>query len=91
VSVKFNFDERGLQRAVGKAVNDAMKDVAKDAQRAVDRVHRSHSGRPVNQVMSQLRSAARSLGWKASDADLRPMAEAISEGRKVTLQPGKTR
>jgi hypothetical protein len=90
-SFKFEFDQRGLKKAVEKAANKAVKVAAKNAQRVLDRVHRSHAGRPVNDVMARLRSAARSAGWKFTDGELRPYAEAISQGTRVVFKPGRAR
>lgn len=85
-NVKFNFD----QRAIDRIANEAISEVAAHAQQAFDRVHRIHAGKPVAQVMAPLRSALRSAGWnRATDADLRPMAEAISQGQRIDVRTGK--
>ena len=83
----FKFDDRGFRKAIDKVANDAVREAAKDAQRVFDRVHRSHAGKPVEQVMPALRSAARSADWKFTDTDLRSYAEAISQGTRIIVKP----
>lgn len=87
-NVKFNFD----QRAIDRIANEVTSEAAAQAQQAFDRVHRSHAGKPIAQVMAPLRSALRSAGWnRATDADLRPMADAISQGQRIDVRTGKRR
>jgi hypothetical protein len=83
----FKFDDRDFRKAIDKVKKDAVREVTKDAQRVFDRVHRSHAGKPVEQVMPALRSAARSADWKFTDAELRSYAEAISQGRRIIAKP----
>jgi hypothetical protein len=81
------FDDREFRKAIDKVAKDAVREVAKDAQRVFDRVHRSHAGKPVEQVMPVLRSAARSADWKFTDAELRSYAEAISQRTRIVVKP----
>jgi hypothetical protein len=83
----FRFDDHKFRKAIDKVAKDAVREVAKDAQRVFDRVHRSHAGKPVEQVMPALRSAARSADWKFTDAELRSYAEAISQGTRIIVKP----
>lgn len=87
-NVEIKFD----QRAIDEIAQVATAKMAGQAQQVFDRVYRSHGGKPVNQVMPPLRSALRSIGWnRATDADLRPMAEAISQGQRIDVKTGKPR
>jgi hypothetical protein len=81
------FDDRQFRKAIDNLKKDAVREVAKDAQRVFERVHRSHGGKPVEQVMPALRSAARSADWKFTDAELRSYAEAISQGTRIIVKP----
>lgn len=75
----FKFDDREFRKAIGKVAKDSVREVAKDAQRVFDRIRRSHAGKPVEQVMPVLRSAARSADWKFTDVELRSYAEAMPD------------
>lgn len=88
MTFKFEFDERAFKKAVEEAANDAVKESARDMQGVVDGVYETQAGRPTEEVMTQLRAAARAARWKFTDAELRAYAEAISEGRRIVVEPG---
>jgi hypothetical protein len=85
-NVKFQFDRRGLEKAVQAAARKAVEDKAEEMERTLDAVFRSHAGKPVDQVMPRLRAAARSAGWKFTAADLRVYADAISQGKRIAVR-----
>jgi hypothetical protein len=87
----FSFDSSGFRRNLEKTVNAGMQDLARQFQQRVDRVQRSSSGRPVDDVMVELREALRGPDWKFTDSDLRPWAEVIPAGQRVVIQPDRVR
>jgi hypothetical protein len=94
MSIKFSFDERGFKKAIEKEVNAAVKGIAADGQKMLDGLHglhRSHGGKPVAQVLPQVRTAFRRAGWKASETEMREYADAISAGTRIKLEPGRWR
>ena len=91
MTVNFNFDERGLRKAVEKVAKDAVDSTVRSHQAVFDRMHQRYSGKPKATVLAALRTEARQLGWKASDKDLGDYAQAISDGTRVVVKPGKIR
>jgi hypothetical protein len=91
MSIKFSFDERGFKKAIEKEVNSAVRGIAADGQKMLDGLHRNHGGKPVAQVLPQVRTAFRRAGWKASDGEMREYAEAISAGTRIKVEPARWR
>lgn len=88
MTFKFDFDERAFNKLVEDAANDVVQESAQDMQRVLDGVYGTHAGRPVEDVLTALRTAARSAGWKFTEAELLPYAEAISERTRIVVQAG---
>lgn len=83
--------ERDLRKAVEKAANDGMKKVGADIQRAFDRVHRMHGGKPVSNVRTALREEMRRSGFAPDQRQLDSWAKAISDGTHITVQVDNVR
>ena len=79
---KFEMDDR----AIKKMADDAVKSLVKEAQTAFDRLHRLYAGKPVGEVLPQVRSEFRRLEWKASESEIRDYAQLIADGKKVVIR-----
>lgn len=86
----FKINTKGLEKALGKAADEAVKEVARKAQPDFDRLQQEHSGKPVAEVEPHVRALFRKLGWNMDQAGIRRYSQAISDGRRVELKPGKT-
>jgi hypothetical protein len=92
-SVKLNTDDflRGLKRAMERNTNEGMRRMAKELQSVFDSVLASHRGQPIEEVKPALAAACRRHDFKPDDKDLTTYAAAISEGRRIVLQPQRVR
>jgi hypothetical protein len=88
--MEFNFDEREFRRQVEKAANDGLREMARDLQSTLDRVHHQHAGKPPDEVKRHLRTALRGKG-DFKDRQLQEYAGAISEGRRIVIDPQRVR
>lgn len=84
--MEFNFNEREFRQQVEKAANDGLREMARDLQAVLDRVHRQHAGKPQDQVKRDIRAALRGKG-AFKDRELQEYAAAISEGRRIVMDP----
>jgi hypothetical protein len=87
----FEFDERAFRREIERAADDAIKKTIADEQKTLDKVARRSSGKSTDQVLAELKRENRRTGGRASDKDLRPLADAIAKGQKVKLKQGRTK
>lgn len=84
----FKFNPRDLERAVLQAADGAVRQKANDLQGVVDRLGRTHQGRPVDEVKVALRTAWRSATGDGdiTDPRLTQWATYISEGRRIKIR-----
>jgi hypothetical protein len=85
------FDDRAFERAIKDAADKAVEQRAAELQRIFDSLHRTCSGKPVEEVKRALRQRWRSLGDGAdiTDPELTEYATLIAEGTKIKMRPGK--
>jgi hypothetical protein len=84
MDVKVTIDERAIE-AIAR---EALEALAADVQVELDRLHRTHGGRPASEVEPQVRALFRRLGWKPSHpGEVRDFVEVIASGRRVVLRP----
>jgi hypothetical protein len=86
-NVKFKFDENAVRRLA----QEATRNVANAAQPVLDRVAQSHSGKPLDEVLTALRRAPWPAGVRLPDETLRMCATEISEGRRVEVRVGRVK
>ena len=89
MSIRFesNFDAGKFEANLKKQMNAGLKRYAAKLQGALDGVHERMSGRPVEEVKTELQST-----WRATTGDgditdphLTEFAQAISDGQRVVL------
>jgi hypothetical protein len=78
----FKLNKAGLD----KAVKDSVKEQAKETQALLDKLLRTHKGKPVPEVKTALLREWRRSGGKMADAEATEWATALSEGRRIVLK-----
>ncbi len=91
VSFNSNEFERNLRKATEEAANDAMKKTAAQLQHVLDGVHRTHAGKPLQDVKPVLNAACRRVDFTLNDEQLVSWATAISEGTRIVVKPEHVR
>lgn len=89
MTFKFEFDQRAFRKAAEAAANDAVHESAREMQRVLDGVYDTHAGQPAAEVMRRLRTTAEDAGWKFTEVELQPYAEAISERIRIVVEAGR--
>ena len=84
---KFNFDDRALKKVAQQAADEA----GRQFQRELDRLRRTHSGKPLDEVKRHVRQAFRQIDVKASESEITDYATAISEGSRIKVQVERVR
>lgn len=74
------------QAGIDKAVKEAVKEQAKETQALLDKLLRSHKGRPMAEVKAALLREWRRSDGKMTDAEATEWATALSEGRRIVLK-----
>jgi len=82
----FNFDKRAFDKLMKETVNDAIKDEVKSSQAMLDRLLRTHKGRPVPVVKTALLREWRRDDGKMTDAEATDWAKLISGGTRIVLK-----
>ena len=83
----FNFDER----AIKKVAQQAADEVGRQFERELERLRRSHSGKPVDDVKRHVRQAFRRLDATATESEITDYAVAISEGSRIKVRVDRIR
>lgn len=84
MGARINFD----QRVLDKVLHDAVRETARKAQPELDRLPRSHGGRPVAEIQPRLKALFDKYGLEPSDPrTIRSYAEQLAEGTRIVLQP----
>lgn len=83
----FEIDKRALE----KVANDAMRQRGAEMQRMFDQMHRSHAGKPLEDVKAALRTACRRAGLTPDARQLQTWGQAISDGTRIVLDVQKVR
>ena len=73
---------------VPEAVRRGMTAIADRLQTALDRVFRSHAGRPVDEVAEQVRVVSAADGFELTQEDVAVCARTIAEGRRLDVSVG---
>jgi hypothetical protein len=71
-------------KGLGAAAAALATKVADHLNTVVEKVSTTHAGKPVDEVLVELRLRATSRGYQPGDAELRPAAEAISSGKQFS-------
>lgn len=84
-----NFSRGGLERAARQAANEGIQRLAERCQTALDDMLVTHAGHPVDEVKPalQARWSAVNDGASITDPELTQYAQALSDGRRVVVQP----
>jgi L-lactate utilization protein LutC len=78
MSIRFEWDEQGLKRAMEQWATEAIRSVVADAQPKLDAVFDAHQRQLVEEVIPPLRETMTEMDWTFTDEELRAYAEAIS-------------
>jgi hypothetical protein len=91
VDIKFDFDgnkfNTNLESAVKQAANAALTELGRGLQSACDAVASTHSGKSPEETYMALKAeiGRRHLPVEIDDEDIRAYAEAIADGRRVSV------
>ena len=90
MNIKFKFDaddfNRKLRERVEDIANDHLAKRGRDLQEACDAVYTMHSGDSVETVDEALGAELSSRSFELPDENVRAYAEAIAQGRRITVQ-----
>jgi hypothetical protein len=80
-----DFDFERAEQEMGHVVSPGQRAMAGMYQDVIDHVQQTHSGRPADEIHTELVRVAHELGWEGDDGTWRQFADAISTGMKVQV------
>jgi hypothetical protein len=92
MKIKMDFDandfNRKLERAAKTTANEALNNIGRGLQHACDQVYAAREGKTAEQLYEELSAnvSDRNLAVTIPDANLHAYAEAMAEGRRVTVK-----
>lgn len=84
---EIKWNKRALERAVKEAASKGVREIAERMQRVVDAVSLSQAGKTAAEIAPALKREMARIDVTITDPELTQYAQAISEGRRIMMQP----
>jgi hypothetical protein len=79
---KFEFNERAIDQLVQEAARKTQSEIERD----LNQLSRQLEGQPIEAIKAALQESFRNRGGKITDPDLSTYAQAIQDGRHITVR-----